>query len=56
MTHYIVVYINFNLCMLVNVFHGYSHLVNGVVFSCNMFPRHLIGLYCYGYTLFGVAI
>ena len=42
--------------MLVNVFHGYSHLVNGVVFSCNMFPRHLIGLYCYGYTLFGVAI
>ena len=29
--------------MLVNLFHGYSHLVNGVVFSCNMFPGHLIG-------------
>ena len=38
--------------MLVNLFHGYSHLVNGVVFSCNMFPGHLIGLYCYGYKLY----
>ncbi len=42
--------------MLVNLFHGYSHLVNGVVFSCNMFPGHVVGLYCYGYTLFGVTI
>ena len=27
--------------MLVNVFHGYSHLLNEVVFSCNMFRGHL---------------
>ena len=47
------------MCMLVNLFHGYSHIVNRVVFSCNMFPGHLIGLgprYCYDYKLFGVAI
>ena len=56
---YEVVYINFYVCVLVNLFYGYSHLANRVVFACNMFPRYVIGLdprYCYGYKLFGVAI
>ena len=38
--------------MLVNLFRGYSHLENRVIFSCNVFRGHLLDLgprYCYGY-------